>query len=90
MTNWDDPNDPEEPDESDICPHGKGFDVACLACDREDNYEDETEGGDLDYVICPECGSDDVELVSNGDDGAEYECNDCGEVFTDGEEEDEI
>ena len=39
-------------------------------------------------VICPECGSDDLERVGENDEGdTEFECNDCGEWFTDSEEE---
>ena len=39
-------------------------------------------------MICPECGSDDLERVGENDEGdTEFECNDCGEWFTDSEEE---
>ena len=79
MADWE--NDPEEPDESDVCPHGHGFDTYCSACDEEDDFEE-----DEAIPVCPECGGDDLEVTGqdlNGDD--EYECLDCGETF--GEED---
>jgi len=87
MADWE--NDPEEPDESDVCPHGHGFDEYCSVCDEEDDWEDEV---DETIPCCPECGSDDLEITGQdltGDN--EYECNDCGETFgeDDLEEEDE-
>ena len=74
MADEDDLNDPGEPDESDVCPHGHGFDTYCSYCD--DGFEDEA------IAVCPECGGDDLEVTgtdANGDN--EYECNDCGETF---------
>ena len=39
-------------------------------------------------VECPECGSNDLEVTGESEDGdAEFVCNDCGERFTEGEEE---
>ena len=77
-------NDPDDPDESDVCPHGKGFSEYCGICDEEDDYED-----DEAIPVCPECGSDDLEIIDETDEGDnEYVCNDCGERFVDGEEED--
>ena len=83
MADWE--NDPEEPDESDVCPHGKGFSETCSICDEEDDF-DEADETDEAISVCPECGSDDLEITGqdlNGDD--EYECLDCGETF--GEED---
>ena len=38
--------------------------------------------------MCPECGSDDLKFLVEDDEGnAMYECLDCGEEFTQGEEE---
>jgi ssDNA-binding Zn-finger/Zn-ribbon topoisomerase 1 len=75
--------EPEDPDESDVCPHGHGFDTYCSYCDEEEDEADEI------IAVCPECGSDDLELIDENDDGNEYLCNDCGERFTEGEEDDE-
>jgi DNA-directed RNA polymerase subunit RPC12/RpoP len=51
--------------------------------DEEDfDFDDPTP-----IVVCPECGSDDLEIID--EDNGEYECLDCGERFTDGEEEDQ-
>lgn len=75
-------NDPGEPDESDVCPHGHGFDTYCTVCDEEDAYEDE------DIPVCPKCGSDDLTIIDEDDDGnTEHQCEDCGERFTDGDDE---
>ena len=81
----DEDNDPGEPDESDVCPHGHGFDERCSVCDEEDDWDD---AGEV-IPVCPECDSDDLEVIGENDNGEnEYVCNDCGERFTDGEEED--
>ena len=73
--------EPDDPDESDVCPHGKGFSDYCSICDEEDEFEDES------IPTCPECEGDDLELLGHDDEGNnEYECNDCGERFTDEEE----
>jgi NAD-dependent SIR2 family protein deacetylase len=75
----DEDNDPGEPDESDVCPHGHGFDTYCPYCDEDYWWDDEE---DEVIPVCPECGSDDLEVTgtdANGDN--EYECNDCGETF---------
>jgi DNA-directed RNA polymerase subunit RPC12/RpoP len=60
----------------------------------EDELEDDLDEEDDDwdgetYSVCPECGSDDLELVDATEGGDEYLCNDCGERFVDGEDEDE-
>jgi predicted RNA-binding Zn-ribbon protein involved in translation (DUF1610 family) len=84
MEDWDDPNDPEDPDESDVCPHGHGFDEHCSVCDEEDDWDEEDET----IPVCPECGSDDLDRVGEDEDGdTEWECNDCGERFSEGEED---
>ena len=67
-----DENDPDNPDETDVCPHGKGFSDYCGICDEEDDWDDEPEN----IPVCPECGSDDLTNM-----GEEYVCEDCGEVF---------
>jgi predicted RNA-binding Zn-ribbon protein involved in translation (DUF1610 family) len=73
--------EPDEPDESDVCPHGKGFDTYCELCDEDDEEDEE-------IPVCPECGSDDLTIIGEDDDGNnEYECEDCGERFSDGEED---
>ena len=54
--------------------------------DEEDDDLDEV---DEEIVVCPECGSDDLTVVGEFDEEGinEYICEDCGERFTDGEEE---
>jgi len=53
-----------------------------------DEFDDDLDDGPVSTVVCPECGSDDLEVISeDGDGNFVYECNDCGERFTDGEEE---
>lgn len=53
--------------------------------DFEDYDPDEPE----DSVVCPECGSDALDIVSEDFEGNNlYECQDCGERFTE-EEDDE-
>ena len=38
---------------------------------------------DLDSRVCPECGSDDLRIAGEDDDGEDlFECLDCGEVFS--------
>jgi len=82
MADWE--NDPEEPDESDVCPHGKGFSETCSICDEEDDFDEAEET----IPVCPECGSDDLTVIGEDEDGNnEYVCEDCGERFTDEEEE---
>jgi len=77
--------DPEEPDESDVCPHGKGFSEYCGICDEEDDWDE----GSEEIPVCPECEGDDLEVIGEDEDGNnEYLCNDCGERFTDWEEDD--
>ena len=86
MELWEEDNDPGQPDESDVCPHGHGFDEHCSMCDEEDDWDDEPE----DIPVCPECGSDDLTPTGEDLEGKmEYECEDCGERFTPGEDEDE-
>ena len=49
-------------------------------------YEDE-EAEDIP-LVCPECGSDDLESLGEDEDGNEaYECEECGECFSDGEDD---
>lgn len=58
----------------------------------ENEPEDDLEEEDDDWygnTICPECGSEDLKLVDSTEDGDEYTCNDCGERFVEGEEDDE-
>jgi DNA-directed RNA polymerase subunit RPC12/RpoP len=51
-----------------------------------DEFDDDLEE---DTLACPECGSDDLEIIGEDEEGnIEYECADCGERFTDAEEED--
>ena len=84
MADWE--NDPEEPDESDVCPHGRGFDTYCSLCDEEDDFEEDDEP----IPVCPECDSDDLEITGHDLDGdREYECNDCGATFTEDDLEEE-
>jgi transposase-like protein len=53
--------------------------------DFDDDYDEPTPA-----VTCPECGSDDLEVIGEDDDGENlYECNDCGETFTEDEEEEQ-
>jgi hypothetical protein len=53
--------------------------------DEDDEFDDDDFDDDesLETIpVCPECGSDDLEVTgtdANGDN--EYECNDCGETF---------
>jgi len=50
--------------------------------DDWDGEWDDWDHDDETIPVCPECGSDDLEVTGqdlNGDD--EYECNDCGETF---------
>jgi predicted RNA-binding Zn-ribbon protein involved in translation (DUF1610 family) len=75
--------EPDEPDEIDVCTHGKGFDTYCSYCDEEEDEADEI------IAACPECGSDDLEYIDSTEEGDEYLCNDCGERFVEGEEDDE-
>lgn len=54
---------------------------------EDDELEDDLDEEDWDeedevIPVCPECGSDDLEITGQdltGDN--EYECNDCGETF---------
>ena len=52
-----------------------------MIIDDAEDFDDPTP-----IVVCPECGSDDLEIID--EDNGEYECLDCGERFTDGEEDD--
>ena len=57
----------------------------------EDDLEEDDDDLDIDqlYASCPECGSDDLEHLDSTEEGDEYLCNDCGERFVEGEEDDE-
>ena len=66
-----------------------------MADEDEELEDDEEEWNDWDHddeetiPTCPECGSDDLEVIDETEEGDnEYVCNDCGERFVDGEEED--
>jgi DNA-directed RNA polymerase subunit RPC12/RpoP len=53
----------------------------------EDFYDDEEIE---ETVVCPECGSDELKSLGEDDDGnAVYECLECGERFTEGDEDGE-
>ena len=39
------------------------------------------EAHEIELVKCPECTSDDIELVDDGPSGAVYECRDCDHAF---------
>jgi DNA-directed RNA polymerase subunit RPC12/RpoP len=51
------------------------------------DLDDDEEEPD-DKFFCPECGSDDLENLGEDDAGnVWYECTECGEKFSEGEEE---
>lgn len=53
-----------------------------------DEFDDDLDEGPEEIPVCPECGSDDLKFLGEDDEGnAMYECLDCGEEFTQGEEE---
>lgn len=55
-----------------------------------DEFDDDLDEPDEEIPVCPECGSDDLESLGEDEEGnASYECLDCGEIFSDGEEEGE-
>jgi len=55
--------------------------------DDDDDLDEEPE----ETVVCPECGSSDLEVIGELDEEGsnEYECQDCGERFTEGEDDEE-
>jgi DNA-directed RNA polymerase subunit RPC12/RpoP len=56
--------------------------------DLDDEFYDDEEIEET--VVCPECGSDELESLGEDDDGnAVYECLECGERFTEGDEDGE-
>jgi DNA-directed RNA polymerase subunit RPC12/RpoP len=67
-----------------------------MADEEEDELEDDEldddyflDEEDEEIPVCPECGSDDLTIIGEDDEGNnEYGCEDCGERFSDGEEED--
>jgi hypothetical protein len=48
-----------------------------------DEFDDDLDEGPEDIPVCPECGSDDLTIVGEG----QYVCEDCGERFVEGEED---
>ena len=59
-----------------------------LEDDFDDDVDYDEETGEV--IVCPECGSDNLEVIGEDDDGNNlYECQECGEEFADGEEEEE-
>ncbi len=54
-----------------------------------DEFDDDLDNEpDEEIIVCPECGSDDLNIVGEFDEEG-INCEDCGERFTDGEEEDQ-
>jgi DNA-directed RNA polymerase subunit RPC12/RpoP len=53
-----------------------------------DEFDDDLDGEPEEIPVCPECGSDDLTIIDEDAGGEnEYVCEDCGERFFDGEEE---
>ena len=48
-----------------------------------DEFDDDLDEGPENIPVCPECGSDDLTIVGEG----QYVCEDCGERFVEGEED---
>ncbi len=54
-----------------------------------DEFDDDLDGEPEEIPVFPECGSDDLTIIDENAGGVnEYVCEDCGERFSDGEEED--
>ena len=59
-----------------------------MSVEELDDFDDGGYDEPSQIAVCPECGGDDLTIVGETDEGNEYVCEDCGERFSAGEEED--
>lgn len=77
-------------DDGSNCIQYKCNDCGHIWGDEEDDVNDEKEDEDDEEeseneIFCPECGSDDI--TDDGSNYLQYECNDCGHIWGDDDDE---